>query len=163
METATNVLPQTGESGLRPVSTFAPTRSQSLLLQAYERGEDMTTIKGFCDAAGVTTPIYYSMLNNPEAAVWWREQTAERAQRHAPAVYEAMAAAAKRGDTAAMKLFMERWDTGYAPRSRQDQLVRAEVTSIPEYEIAHVEHEGGGMLPGADVPALPAPGGDDEH
>jgi len=153
-------LPEKGEGEERAHSEYVPTRSQMALLQAYERGEDMSNIRAFCEAAGTTHPRYYEMLRDPEAFAWWQSRTTEAAQKRKAGVYDAIAREAERGNPAAMKLWLERFDVEYVPKSQRDTAIRAEVTALPAYKAAQIESEGGGTaeLPGADgLRALPEP------
>ena len=108
---------------------YEPTENQLAVLHAFQASKYLGTQKESCRAAGVDRGQYHRWFHNsPGFAAWWEAQAETFFHRGLPAVHARVAdSAAKlfgrddpKPDTASAKLFMERFDKGFVPRSRKD-------------------------------------------
>ena len=105
---------------------FEPTENQEKVLRLFQDHDYSITVTGACEQAGISRAAYYQWFNRPEFCEWW-EQAAERhfAMR-LPAVYAAVYDAATKGaqgkDMAAAKLFIQRFDAKFLPKTQQEQI-----------------------------------------
>jgi hypothetical protein len=139
------------------LTAWSPTEKQrAALAYAQEHGYDHT-VSALCQAIDVARQTYYGWWDTAEFAEWWLEQAERWFKLRLPAVYEAMHRRAAGGwdgkgkppNMAAARLLLERFDKGFAPRSRQE-------LSGPDGQpmVYHTTYE----VYSADSDAEPAPG-----
>ena len=123
-----------GAQGADKLTQFTPTPNMRLAVR-YLKGCDYDSkVSVMCESIGIARRSYYDWWEKPGFGEWWDAQSVAHFTRRLPAVRAAALAAAlevtgrgdKKHDVAAIKLVMERFDEGYAPRSRQDQTTRTE-------------------------------------
>ena len=77
-----------------------------------------------CTQAEIPRQTWYDQFGNPTFVAWWTEQYERWFALQLPRVGASMFAMATgkrdKGNTQAAKLLYERFDRGYAPRSRQE-------------------------------------------
>ena len=82
------------------------------------------TVTGLCKEIGISRETYYGWFENPMFAKWWEAAWERWFSLRLPQAWVKVNAAVGRPSSetnmAAAKLLAERFDKGFAPRSRQD-------------------------------------------
>lgn len=103
---------------------WAPTDIQVRVLKHFQGLDyDCTVIDG-CAACEVGRRTFYDWFGKPEFARWWQEQAERWASLQMGRTYGAIVRSATGtdvgGSPADRKMFLERFDKGYAPRRREE-------------------------------------------
>jgi len=109
---------------------FEPTEKMRDLLNAWREEDYACSISEACRRADVHRSMWYEWIHRPGFVGWWLAEAQAHFGGRIPEVYSVLFAAAsgdRRGDTSAAKLILERFDDMYAPRSRQEQKIEADV------------------------------------
>ena len=111
-------------SGQSPTNWQATDNMKLVLKHMQDNGYDSSIVDA-CGVCKINRKSYYDWFDNPNFVKWWQEQADRHFELQLPAIQAALARQAKdpkkaRVDTTAAKLLLERFDKGYAPRSRQD-------------------------------------------
>lgn len=104
-------------------ANFEPTERQQRTLAAFQEGGYADTVLEACRAAGVDAGNYYRWFDKPGFAAWWQAEAEAWFGRQLPRVQAAMLRAAggeEMPGSPDRKLFLERYDRKYAPRSKQE-------------------------------------------
>ncbi len=103
---------------------WAPTPTQSRVLTHFQGLDYECTVVDGCAACDVGRRTFYDWFGKPEFAQWWNEQGERWAALQMGRVHGAMVRSATGTDVggtpADRKMFLERFDKGYAPRQRQE-------------------------------------------
>ena len=114
---------------------WTPTENQEAALKRAEACEWKFKIVNLCADIGVDRSSYYQWFKTPGFVAWWNEAVERWFALRMPAMYgdilESVRMESSRRNMSAAKLLMERFDKGYAPRSRQD--VKADVAVRKAY------------------------------
>ncbi len=117
-------LRETGET----FTEFKPTAKMQDALEYLRSKDYKSSVTQLCEAIGISRRAYYYWFDNPRFVNWWNEQCERHFALRRGAVYAALYEAAtervgrddSRHNPSAIKLYLERFDEKYAPRSRED-------------------------------------------
>ncbi len=110
---------------LRNLTEFQPNENQKRVLEAFQEGDFTISVVDVCQAAGISRSAYYLWFQDAGFRRWWNNEADRWAALQRPRIIGAMVAAAtgpcpaSRGSAFDRKLFLERYDEGYSPKSRQ--------------------------------------------
>ena len=103
---------------------FAPSETQKALLSVMQECDYGRSITEACAEAKVGRRTYYGWLESPHFSRWWLQQAERHFARSLPAIYGSIVLSAtgkdSSGSIAAARLFLERFDKGFVPRTRKD-------------------------------------------
>lgn len=128
-----------GEEGERYLGSardgreWRPTVAQMAALEFCQDRDYGSNIRALAKAIGIHHASYYKWLKTPAFVEWWKERLDEHFTRQLPRVYAAMFKSATTGKdvarnaAAAQKLFLQRFDKAYAPRSRRDVSLKGQM------------------------------------
>ena len=119
-------------------------RHTAALTYARERGYRYS-VTDLCAEIGIGRRTYYDWFANPAFDAWWQRGWQEWFTRELPGVYGDLRAGEANAHSA--KLLIERFDRGYKPQSRQEQVhsggVNVDLSDMDEDELRrHAEAAG---------------------
>ena len=131
------------------LSKWKPTENMAALLRALREANYDISVTDACQAAGISRQAYYQWFETPEFRAWWEENLDRYFALRRGRVMGALARSAEgeRVEGAAdRKLFLERYDQGYAPRERKEVAVRggldfANMTTEQLKRLAHATRD----------------------
>jgi len=142
---------------------FVPSDNQLAVLKVWRRHDYCCTVSQAMSEAGLDRTIWYDWFAKPEFAAWWQEQADSWAAQQLPRVQanlirmatEPARTGVRYGDAAAARTVLERYDAGFAPRSRTDQHVSgavgvADLGELSIDELQRLEHALSDGVPLAD-------------
>ncbi len=141
---------------------FTPSENQLKVLTAIQDTDYSATTLDVCKRAGITPQAYYKWFRNEAFREWWQGELdrffAFRRGRVVAAVYEAAISEKPqpRGSTTDRRLFLERYDKGYMPRSKQEMVHRGTVpidlSQMSTEELERQAHAMGLREPAEETP-----------
>lgn len=113
------------------MTEWTPTANMTALLNYLQERDYNASVIEACQQVGITRQAYYQWFDNPEFVAWWSRELNGHMTRRVTQVYGQLAAAAcerfaggkdpdPKPDAALIKLFLERFDEGYAPKERKE-------------------------------------------
>ena len=113
---------------------FAPSEKQLSLLMATQKASYGGGVRAWCRAVGIHHGSYYRWLNDPNFRRWWMDEAEKYFALQLPRVQGALVVAATTArrssdakmDTAAIKLFLERFDKDFIPKTRRNNHLTAD-------------------------------------
>jgi hypothetical protein len=160
---------------------WEPTENQQAVLTAVVESDCTIGLLEVCATVGVSHQAYYKWFQTPGFVAWWDAQIESWASRKKESVYGALINAANRStskdearyDTAAIKLYMERFDDKYKPASRSEITganggpLAVNLAGMSDLELERMAHAIGDETPAsrqieakpAELPAQEAPRG----
>lgn len=124
----------------------------------------MCTVEEAMQTAGLTRDAYYKWFERDESgdfARWWQHEAEKWAGRQLPRVYGAVVDAAVRdkpvGSAVDRRTALERFDKGFAPKSRTESHVSGTVdVNLAELSTDELGRLEAALRDGADMPAAMA-------
>lgn len=114
-----------GVQGAETRTAWKPSARHLSLLTAVQAGSYGDTVCELCAKNELPRRTYYDWMENADFRAWWEDRQerfwVQRLGKVREAMYRAAVAKTPIGSHADRKLFLERFDKDYAPRSRQDQ------------------------------------------
>ncbi len=104
---------------------FEPSENQKAVLEAFRERDYVLSVTDACRTAGVHRSTFYLWFQDAGFRAWWNNEADRWATLQRPRIIGAMVAAATspeigvRGSASDRKLFLERYDEGYSPKSRR--------------------------------------------
>ena len=109
---------------MKPFTQFKPSENQLAVLSAMQAEDYGCTVDAACERVGLCREVYYRWFDrNSGFGEWWRQEAEAHFGRKLPRVYAAALRSAGGQDVKGAfdrKLLLERFDAGYAPKSRQE-------------------------------------------
>ena len=137
---------------------FTPSENQLKVLTAIQDTEYSATVMDVCKRAGITSQAYYKWFQNEAFREWWQAELdrffALRRSRVIAAIYQAAISEKPqpRGSTTDRRLFLERYDKGYMPKSKRELEHRGPVpvdlSQMSQEELLRMAHACGVKEPG---------------
>ena len=132
------------------LTNWAPTPTQRRVLECAQAADYEESVVNLCKSAGIARQTWYDYHDNPRFVEWWRVQFERHFGMQMPRVSAALLGRAlgqrEKGSDQAAKLLYERFDKGYAPRSRQDiaadVAVRKTYINVDTEKVTGIEEEG---------------------
>jgi hypothetical protein len=113
-------------------ANWEPSENQKRVLAAAQDDGYEQTIEKMCDVAGINRRTYYRWFDDQGFLDWWQYEADKYFIRQLPRVQRAAVKASLEkgapGSVADRKLVLERFDKGFAPRTRQEQHHTGNVT-----------------------------------
>ena len=103
---------------------WMPSDNQRAMLKIFQDADYDLSVNDACRQLPIDRPSYYHWFDHPEFVAWWQDQH-ERFfalglnEVHA-AIRDGAVAGKKGGNTAAQKLYLERFDARYMPKTKQE-------------------------------------------
>ena len=113
---------------------FAPSEKQLSLLMATQKASYGGGVRAWCRAVGIHHGSYYRWLNDPNFRRWWMDRQEKYFVNALPQVFGAImqAATEKRApgeakfNLVALRLFLERFDKNFIPKTRRKNHITAD-------------------------------------
>lgn len=110
------------------LTEWQPNENQKAVLEAFLDGGFAVSVVEACQVAGISRSAYYLWFKDEGFRRWWNDQSDRWATMQRCRIVGAMVEAATsdapsretRGSTADRKLFLERYDEGYMPKSKRE-------------------------------------------
>ncbi len=110
------------------LTEFTPTDNMQKALEYLCSKDYDETVTGLCQAVGISRQAYYLWFDNPKFVNWWNGHRERHFGLSLGKVYTALLKAASHAagkddpkfNPQAMKLYLERFDTDYAPLRREE-------------------------------------------
>jgi len=106
------------------LTKWAPTATQRRVLECAQAADYEISVTALCKAAEIARQTWYDYHDNPAFVRWWCSQFERHFAMQIPRVSAALLGRAlgtrEKGSDQAAKLFYERFDRGYTPRSRHE-------------------------------------------
>lgn len=120
------------------LTEFEPSENQRRVLAAFQGKGYLCTVEDGCKLGGVTRQPWYEWFDNPGFAAWWQMKAETWFARQLPRVQAALVSAATSAqdhkaakyNPKAIELFLQRFDKGFIPASKQISEVQVDVTSL---------------------------------
>jgi hypothetical protein len=147
-------------------NTWEATEHQEAAVRYAQEYDYKYSVPELCESVGIAKQSYYSWFKTPEFLTWWLGESARWRALKLPEVHKVIAeqalAKSKPGDARydmkAVELYLQRFDEGFVPRSRQDNHNTLDITA--ELSDADATRRIEAMilqLAPAEQQALPAP------
>ena len=148
---------------------WKPSADQERLLGVFQDNGYNISVCDACTEAGVVRQAYYKWHDIPEFSAWWKFSAERHFTLGLTQVQQTMFRAAKGEKVDGgydRKLFLERFDRDYCPKSRSENTNTTEMTIAGDHDrlvelLGRVAlppaDDGGGERPGAAGPAEPGP------
>jgi hypothetical protein len=108
---------------------FNPTSEMQAALKAFQDADYGCTVEEGMTAAGMSRRTFYDWHEMQEGfSVWWNDRAEAHFAKRLPKIMKNLTRASegeysradKKADAALIRLFLERFDKGFVPRSRQE-------------------------------------------
>ena len=138
------------------LANWKPTENMLAVLKLAQDSDYEMSVTAICKAAGIARMSWYDYWETPTFVKWWTHAFEKHFAGRLPHVYAALDQSARGNrpavNTQAAKLLMERFDEGYAPKTRADVKVDGTQKTYVNVDVARVTGEN--ILPetGSDPP-----------
>ena len=110
------------------LTKWQPSANNLAMLKIFQAADYDISVTAACEALGIARHSYYEWFDKPQFAQWWQDQAERFFTQQVGAVYARLLSGAKgafdsqraRPMPAMVKLFLERFDKSYCPRSAKD-------------------------------------------
>jgi len=108
------------------LTKFEPTETQRNLLEVFKAEDYDVTVTDACKSVGISRETYYNWMEIGAFREWWMDRAEHHFTLLKTSIFSATHKAATseksqpRGSSADRKLFLERFDKDYMPKSRKD-------------------------------------------
>ena len=138
------------------LANWQPCENQIAALKLVQESDYELSVTALCKAVGIARMTWYDYWETAAFVEWWTHAFEKHFAGRLPQVYAALHQSAKGArpavNTQAAKLLMERFDKGYAPRTRSDVQVDGNLKTYVNVDVKRVTGET--ILPeaGSDPP-----------
>ena len=145
---------------MTPLTKWQPCQNQLGILKLAQEGDYELSVTALCKGVGIARQTWYEYWETPAFVKWWTHAFEKHFAGRLPHVYAALDQAARGNrpavSTSAAKLLMERFDEGYAPKTRADVKVDSTQKTYVNVDVKRVTGEDA-ILPeaGSDPPGAP--------
>jgi len=146
---------KSGGSLPKDLTDFQPSENQKSILEAFHEGKYVVSVSDACKAVGISRNAYYLWFQDEGFCQWWNKESDRWAAMQRCRIVGAIVGAATSGDasrdtkgsTADRKLFLERYDAGYMPKSRKELehhgSVPIDLSQMSQEELERMAHAAG--------------------
>ena len=157
----------------KDLTDFQPNENQKSILEAFHEGKYVVSVSDACKAVGISRNAYYLWFQDEGFCQWWNKESDRWAAMQRCRIVGAIVGAATsgetsrdtKGSTADRKLFLERYDAGYMPKSRKELehhgSVPIDLSQMSQEELERMAHAAG--VKDEAPPSTPPPLTDSER